>query len=141
MLPLSIGGWIFILAAGSIANWQVVETWHHGSLFARTRAWLEVRSGLLPELMLCPYCLSHWTALPITAAAAVGVGSAVFNDLQWLLIPVISLAVTRLSNLLNDVCRPVCRTPGRHDSDADLLEEIANAEKVRGGGAGEAGQG
>jgi hypothetical protein len=107
-----------------MANWGAVETWHHGSLFSRARAWLEVRTGLCSELMLCPYCLSHWTAMLVSAVLAAGFDIAVFHDNRVVLLAPVALAITRLSNLSNDLCRRWCRTPGRHDPDVELLNDL-----------------
>lgn len=103
-----------VLIAGT-ANWTVIETWHHGSLFDSVRARLEVcRGRFLADLLLCPYCLSHWTAIPLLAASLLMMVD--FSQWDWWRYPGLVccwLVVIRISNLLNDLTRSICRTPGR----------------------------
>lgn len=119
-----------ILAA--LANWAVIECWHHGVVFEKPRAWLEAHDpGFLVDLFTCPYCLSHWTAAPLFVATLV-----LFTDLQgwpwyrWFALPVLSFAVTRLSNLMNDACHSFCRTPHSPDIEEELaqLQDVEDAE-------------
>jgi len=113
--------WLLLLAVA--ANWQLVETWHHGELFARARAWFEARGGLSAELVGCPFCLSHWTAILVTAVVA---GSELSNhgSVDWWLVPLFWLAVVRLSNLANDCTHAVCRTPRRYKELAQEMEQL-----------------
>lgn len=53
---------ILLLPVAALATLQTVETWAHGSIFERPRAWSEAHQGLLYDLVLCEYCLSHWAA-------------------------------------------------------------------------------
>lgn len=68
------------LVVAGLATWQIVEIWHHSSLFAGVRARVELMDvegarGRLRELLSCPFCLSVWvgglvalvTALPLPA--------------------------------------------------------------------------
>ena len=98
----------------SLAVWHAVEVWHHGSLFHDWRAWLENRpcGDFVTDLMLCPFCLSLWVA-----GFLVTLGQLVPGGYGWW--PVYALAVARISNLLNDLGRPWCRTPNRKRDDAD----------------------
>lgn len=89
------------------ANWAVIEAIHHGEIFASLRAWLEAKQGFLPELLTCPFCLSYWTPLPLLLLC-------LWHDLTIYQLPTLiplSFAVTRMSNLLNDVLHKWCRTP------------------------------
>jgi len=117
-----------LLAA--LANWQILEIWRHGSVFAGYRAYLELYEGKLVELLLCTFCLSNWTALGCTAAVfALACPAEAFE--WWYLaawIPT-AFAVARLSNLFNDLVRPVCRTPNRTEG----LEGVDNLESIGGG--------
>lgn len=104
----------------SLAVWQAVEVWHHGSIFAGCRQRVECRADWLGSLLLCPWCLSVWVAWLLGAA--------------WLLLPsswqavrlfTIGLAVSRLANLGNDLTAAWCRTPAPWSlpSDRPLDEE------------------
>ena len=109
---------LLILLMSALANWQAVETYHHGAIFATVRARYEDRLGFLAELIGCPFCLSHWTAMIFTALAfnspVVTSGSE-----SWWLVPAFWLATVRLSNVFNDLTHAVCRTPR---IDKELLE-------------------
>lgn len=87
----------FLLCVLSAA--QIIEIWHHGSLFALPRAYLEARGGWISRLLGCPFCLSPWAGLLV---ASVWVGSA---DLIWYFNPrllLLAFAIARATNLLND---------------------------------------
>jgi hypothetical protein len=93
-----------IIAA--LAVWQIVEIWHHSSLFASWRAKVETQQDRwYGELLLCPFCLSLWVAVLVT------LGLVVLD--YWHLGSVIlgSFAVARLANLGNDLTHLWCRTP------------------------------
>lgn len=130
-----IADFVFSTALGAVANWAIIETWHHGSIFEECRARLEVRRGhFVPDLLLCPFCLSHWSAI----FAELGALSLLIDlrELAWhqyLGLPICILATTRLSNLLNDLFRRICRTPGRSVSDSEehdqALIDISKKEK------------
>ena len=108
-----------------LANWQVLEIWRHGSLFAGARAWLEARGGVASEPLLCTFCLSNWTAAILTVPGLYRVFGDDWNALAWWW-PVSALAVARAANLLNDWSHPFCRTPKVED-------EIARLDRVGGG--------
>jgi hypothetical protein len=121
-----------IVATSALFNWAAVEAWHHGSIFAKPRAWLEAHDpALWVELLQCPFCLSHWTALLPTLALMT------YDDLhrpwwQWLALPVLSLAATRLSNVLNDVLHAYCRTVKPVDVGEEMTELAGIAEDTDG---------
>lgn len=101
----------FMLAA--VANWQAIETFHHGSIFEQLRARLESRRDWISELIGCPFCLSHWTG---TAFAALSFVYSTWEHLLspvWLVFPAYVLAVIRASQWLNDRTAHYCRTPNR----------------------------
>lgn len=53
---------VYIVIAG-LAGRQISETWIHGSIFDEWRAHVEAwNPGYLQTLILCPYCLAHWTS-------------------------------------------------------------------------------
>jgi hypothetical protein len=113
--------------ASSLACWQMIEVWHHGSIFDRHRAWLEAHNeGFFVDLLLCPFCLSNWVSLLTTA----GVFALAFkwNNFEWhylVALPCLSFASARLANLFNDLCRSTCRTPSRRSSELIDLSRIA----------------
>ena len=121
-----------VLLVASLSNWAVIEAYHHGSIFERFRAWVEAHDGFFAELLSCPYCLSHWTALPLTVLSMLALCDLTWNNLA--LLPVLVFAVTRLSNLWNDLGRPICRTPNRHDVSQELGELARIAEGKNGTG-------
>lgn len=127
--------WLLFLSV--VANWQLVETIHHGEIFAGMRARFEARGGLLAELVGCPYCLSHWTAALVTG---VSVGSLISNpgSIDWWLVPLFWLAVIRLSNLANDCAHAVCRTPRLEKELAREVESL-NGTAVAGESSSTAG--
>src|SRR5579872_7471897 len=92
-----------------LATWAIVECWWHGKFFGPARAWLEAlppRWGT--ELLLCPFCLSHWVSLGVVTfmefATWKGLGPERMGG--WFavagLIVLKAFAVTRLANLAND---------------------------------------
>ena len=109
----------------ALATWQVVEIWHHGSIFSAWRShaltwklltdvgsdrflrrrWKRTRR-FLARLLGCPFCLSPWVGIILTVVFLVPYG--------W--IPVAGLAAARLANLFNDVSHCLCRTPNRRTS-------------------------
>lgn len=122
---------VALLSLAVLANWQAVETWNHGSIFSKLRARFEVEEGLLAEAMTCPFCLSHWTAAGLTTLVFLHHPAAHW---EYLVIPC-WLAVTRLSNFLNDLCHPFCRTPHAALDEETLNELKELAEEGNGGQA------
>lgn len=118
MLPESatLAGWLLLTFVWSVlANWQTVETFHHGSIFEQLRARLESRRDWISELTGCPFCLSHWTGL---ALAALGFVYSTWDRPPlpiWLIFPAYALAVIRASQWLNDKTAHYCRTPNRKE--------------------------
>jgi hypothetical protein len=109
------------LTVAALATWQAVEVWHHGSLFAGWRAWVEAKDGWLAELTLCPFCFSVWTAAAVLLAlwpdrpegaldtsAGVALGVVLWTAARLF---VYALAVSRLANVANDLTHARCRTP------------------------------
>jgi len=129
---------IMPLIMASLATWGAVETWHHGEIFANTRAFFEVKTGVLSEILGCPFCLSHWgamffTLLVFTQRAWVFKETSTgfileikANSEMFFTFPIFWLATTRLSNLLNDYFHRWCRTPRVKISEEDLklLDDI-----------------
>ncbi len=118
---------IMLLAClGTLAVWQITETVHHGSIFANFRAYFETQEGFFADLILCSFCFSHWAGFFVTAiilpVAVLDTGA----HWIWLtMFPVISLAMTRLAQLLNDLTHSKCRTPRiQYDTTHDLMEEF-----------------
>lgn len=91
----------------ALASGQVVETYRHGSVFKPVRDWADRQQDtFLGKLLHCPFCFSHHPAWVIL--------------LLWWLVPwfqfvVWWLAVTRLSQLINDLCHDKNRSPVREE--------------------------
>lgn len=117
----------YLLVVCALANWQMVETWHHGSIFASARARVEMYQGSFwADLLSCPFCLSHWTAGGLTILAMALAQQVCAAPFAWfLLTPALSLAVTRLSNLCNDLTHDKCRTPRVERGLAEAFDEVA----------------
>jgi hypothetical protein len=76
----------------ALANWQAVETFKHGSIFEKPRAWLEARGGFISDLLLCAFCLSHWTGLLLVVLHLYDINT-----------PAYVLSAIRVSQLLHDL--------------------------------------
>lgn len=124
MLPEGASLLWLLLSFGltALANWQLVETYHHGSIFEQTRARLESRRDWLSELSDCAFCHSHWTALFLSALSFTFFAWERPLLPTWLLFPVYVLAVIRASQWLNDKAAPYCRTPNRRIEEYDHVE-------------------
>jgi hypothetical protein len=114
------------LVVAALAAWQAVEVWHHGSVFDRARARLELKTGFWVDLLQCPFCLSVWVGMVTVLTVHPGDTVPPLVDLGWVsraLSWVVSqfilllwwvvhgLAVARLANLGNDLTHHWCRTP------------------------------
>jgi hypothetical protein len=102
------------------AVWQIVEVWHHGSLFRNARDVLSVLyiapsswkiTRWFAHVMLCPWCLSIYTALAVVVYYILA--KMLFGVIG--LIPVYALAISRIANVFNDLAYPYTRTPKSPD--------------------------
>lgn len=113
----------FGLVLAALAAWQAVEVWHHGSIFATRRATVQtwpdegVR-GWLKQLLTCPFCLSVWVGTAVAAVIVADLPAGEgwhhwvwFLGLGALKLFCYGLAVSRLSNLANDLTGDFSRTP------------------------------
>jgi hypothetical protein len=107
-----------LLIAG-LATWQIVEIWHHSSLFAAWRSRVELWTNKLGELLCCPFCLSVWVGFGCSGLFQLPPTWQVSSVLQAILF---GFACARLANLGNDLCYSACRTP------RFKLEEVADNE-------------
>jgi hypothetical protein len=114
-----------LLLLAALSNWAAIEAFHHGSLFARLRGWLEACGGFVSELLLCPFCLSYWTGAVLAVVISAWESGLELQPRLLILWPIYWLTITRLSNVLNDLCRPFCRTPNRHMEELDDLARIS----------------
>jgi hypothetical protein len=84
---------------------QVCDTWFNGSVFASTRAYLEVKEeqgSKLAELFNCPFCLSHHVAWMLCLFLLISCFlPGPWNDIVKL--PIYGLAALRVSIILNAV--------------------------------------
>jgi hypothetical protein len=74
---------LILIIITALANSQVIDTWINGSIFRKPRQFIRLlgkkrrrksknRSWVLraaSELLLCPLCLSHWTAAVLLGGA------------------------------------------------------------------------
>jgi hypothetical protein len=114
-----------------LAGMQLVELYHHGSLFGPTgaipiRAWAERRQGhkyrvvrYLANLLSCPFCEAPW------ACAIAAFGWRWGGPVAWLF--VFALAASRLANLTNDLTHSWSRSPL---GDSHSEEELEISESV-----------
>lgn len=122
-----------MLGVASFAAWQGTETLTHGSIFDRPRAYLEARGGFWGDLVGCSFCLSHWVAFIITAislATAILASHAPVKA-AWGFV-VYWLAVTRCSQLLNDLCHKITRTPKYGEAQSTLDEIESQLDSIKG---------
>lgn len=89
----------------SLAVWEVIEIWHHSSLFSNWRAKIELYDNWFCRLLTCPFCLSVWASVLFVL---------LFVHSIWIVTYI--LAVARLANLLNDMTYNFCRTPKENKS-------------------------
>ena len=116
------------LLIAALAGCQAVEVWHHGSIFKAARSWVggcrddesEFVSRKICELLLCPFCLSHWTCLAATAVVLF-----VTDPLSAWRLPVYALAVTRIAQLLNDATHGFTNSP---PSDVTEIDETSDVD-------------
>ena len=118
---------LLLFPLACLANWQAVETLHHGDIFADLRARLESSDSFFARLFLCPFCLSHWTSFIISFILFISYYLSAPS--AWPVCPihlVYWLSVTRMSNVLNDLGHSRWRTP-KH---LNLEEEMAALGEV-----------
>ena len=99
----------------TLATWGIVETAHHGKLFASMRGYMEVKTGFIANIISCPLCLSHWVAA--LCVLLLHVGKWEFNQMTIPYALLLWIASTRLANLCNDLTHKSCRTPGKAQTD------------------------
>lgn len=122
-----------------LASAQAIEIWRHGSIMAplRMRVDLGMPLPLVPvrlanhtyQLLKCMFCLSVWVAAivymmfhvaqilhiePTTPAGPFRIAGEIGQFVgQLMLVPIMALAISRATNLLNDLTYPFSRTPNR----------------------------
>lgn len=92
---------ILMFPIAVLANWQIIETWRHGSIFQGVRDWLETKHGFFADLLLCNFCLSHWTGAAITLALFLSMQGLDYT--YWQVAILYALGVTRLPQVFNDL--------------------------------------
>jgi len=53
---------VFWSTVAVFASRQMTDTIHTGSIFADLRAWAENSNYRFTHVILCPFCLCHWTS-------------------------------------------------------------------------------
>ncbi|MFW6062393.1 MAG: DUF1360 domain-containing protein [Planctomycetota bacterium] len=102
------------LIVASLATWEILELWRHGSLFAGARAVTDLWYGWIGTLLRCPFCSAPYVALIcVTLLQIPGWPGTVTSFLVW------AMAAARGANLANDLFHGISRTPheGLDDSD------------------------
>lgn len=112
------------LVTTALAVWQIVEIWHHSSLFAAWRARVELQSGFTAALLRCPWCLSVWVGLSYASLLSIDGNVSRVSGIICL-----GLAASRLANLGNDVFHCHNRTP-RFKLESDDPNAYAVEEEV-----------
>ncbi len=130
--------YIVALIVGIAVTNQIVEVVRHSDsqVFTLLRGWAErVESSNLPYVkvvfmpliaLLCPWCTSVWAGLLV----AVHIVGFIYPDSTAYTFTALTiftgLALSRLSNLMNDMLHKVWRTPNRGNK--TLLEMLSNEE-------------
>ena len=83
-----------VIAAGA-ATWAAVECWNDSKFWHPTRCWFEARRDFWSDLTGCPYCLSHWVAVPATVLSML----AWAGPWDWFWAPIHWAACVRLATL------------------------------------------
>lgn len=104
--------WLQVIFA-VFATCQLAEIVRHGSIFAPLRARIEARGPFWADLIGCGFCFSHWASGFVTLVLLVGhyIMESGGYPMNPFIIILIWLAVTRGSNLLNDLTKQWSRTP------------------------------
>ena len=106
------------LIVAALAVWEILEIWHHSTLFAGWRARIELWDNLLGDLLRCMFCMSPWTSLAVLLLLGWldWPGRCYTQMVAW------AFATARLANLGNDVFHGFCRTPREEDSYPDMRD-------------------
>ncbi len=116
--------WTHLVIAVLASN-AIVEFFRHSQLVSEWRLYWNTSPNFSSRLMRCGYCLSHWTAAFVFLLFMVPrilLGSSIGMELWWT--PVYILAITRLSNLVNDLTHPFRRSPSRDDNDKEEASNV-----------------
>lgn len=125
---------MMMLLIGSLMNQALIELINHGEILQGLRwsvhGWAESLRFPLFRLLVtplralhCPFCISHWTSIPVSLAVVLASG------LDWWWVPVLWLPITRLSNIWTDLIGDRSRSPGSginprlQDAGPEELEE------------------
>lgn len=103
---------MFDVFIAALAAWQIIEIWHHSLLFASARSHVELWENKVSDLLGCPFCLSPWVSLLCVVCLLLP------NWLElegWYVLTakcvIYGFAVSRITNLFNDLCHAKTRTP------------------------------
>lgn len=122
---------ILVFPIAVLANWQIIETWRHGSIFQGVREWLETKHGFFADLLLCNFCLSHWTGLAITIALFCSMQG--LDHTYWQVAVIYALGVTRLPQVFNDLGYSFWRMHSNKGSSEDVkAAEAAMLARLQG---------
>ncbi len=126
---------VFKLVIAVLATWQIVETLRHGSNFRGLRRWgnqhLESRwpIRIAAKLAICAFCQSHWAPVFVLFALFYGSSNITARCAEFV---TVSLAITRMTQLLNDLSHGYSRSPPAdeevEDDQTAAVAAASNAE-------------
>lgn len=107
----------FDFLAVVLASGAIIQAWHHGSIFANWRAYLqavqdvtdpETLKGRFLELVMCPFCKSYHAPLYLFLLLLAGdwIGGTIGAGVR---IVIYSFAATRLGNIVDGLLPPDMR--------------------------------
>ena len=108
---MTVPFWFQVVLA-AVSTCQLTETFRHGAIFSRARAWVESRGQFWDELVNCGFCFSHWAA---AIAILLLSGHWLISPLGLAIDPFLAIMVwltaIRGANLLNDFTKTWSRSP------------------------------
>jgi hypothetical protein len=94
---------LLLVIITGLANAQIIDTWINGSIFDAHRQFIKLgetsRFGALraaSELLLCPRCLSHWTAAVLLGTARMLWDNNQTSAPAWILLWWATVGLSRL---------------------------------------------
>jgi len=103
---------MFEVVMCTLIVWQAVEVYRHSSLFATVRSYMDLVTGFFGSLHRCMFCLSVWVSFAVVVVWRTLNGFHHENPLSEIVsVFGYGLAISRLSNVLNDLLYDFTRTP------------------------------
>lgn len=128
---MEISELLTLLPLVGLANWQTVETLHHGSILEEKKAELQAKGGFLGKLISCPFCMSHWTSFLLSASAiAANAGWDIFSLKNLIYTLLFSLSATRVSNVANDLGKSYWRQGNFQELNSLVADTTKNGDST-----------